>query len=226
MRRPSKREISLLQSNLVAWFASERRPFPWRRPNATVFERIVSEVLLQRTRAEVVARFLPQFLRSYPSWNCLAKAREKDLQKRLQPLGLWRRRASSLRRLAIAMAETNGRYPQSRAEIESLPGVGQYISNAIMLFRHGQPEPLLDVNMVRVLERCFGKRRLADIRYDSDLQEISRLVVSGPKAVEVNWAILDLASLICIQRTPRCGKCPLQKLCDVGRVHAQSRQVY
>ncbi len=219
MRRPSKREISVLQSNLVTWFRSEGRSFPWRRPNATVYQRVVPEVLLQRTRAEVVARFLPQFLRRYPSWNRLAKAKEVELQKYLRPLGLWRRRASSLLRLATAMAVTNGRYPKSRAEIESLPAVGQYVTNAIMLFRYGQPEPLLDVNMARVLERCFGKRRLADIRHDPELQDISRLVVTGSKAIELNWAILDLASLICTQRTPRCGKCPLQNLCDVGRVH-------
>lgn len=217
MRTPSKRDLTLLQSRLEAWFSCEGRAFPWRRHRATIYERVVPEVLLQRTRAEVVAKFLPRFFRRYPSWNQLAKAREQDLREFLQPLGLWRRRAYSLVALATAVADRKGRFPKTRSEIELLPAVGQYVCNAVMLFKHGQPEPLLDVNMARVLERCFGSRKLADIRYDPELQKIARLVVSGPNAVRLNWAILDLAAKVCINKTPRCTECPLKGGCDFWR---------
>jgi A/G-specific adenine glycosylase len=206
-----------MQGLLHAWFASNGRPFPWRKRSATLYERIVPEVLLQRTRAEVVAKFLPRFIRRYSSWKKLAKATEADLRECLQPLGLWRRRASSLVKLARAMAAKNGQFPQSRSDIESLPGVGQYVCNAVMLFANRQAEPLLDVNMARVLERCFGRRRLADIRYDLELQQVSRLMVSGPRAVELNWAILDLAAMVCTQRLPHCAECPIRHHCDFYR---------
>jgi len=214
MRRPSKHAITQMQALLVAWFASKGRPFPWRKRTATVYERIVSEVLLQRTRAEVVAKCFPRFMRRYPSWKKLAKAAEVDLRGWLQPLGLWRRRASSLVKLAQAMAAKNGRFPRSRVDIELLPAVGQYVCNAVMLFANRHAEPLLDVNMARVLERCFGPRRLADIRYDPQLQKAARLMVSGPRAIELNWAILDLAAMVCTQKLPRCPECPIRRHCD------------
>ena len=44
------------------------------------------------------------------------------------------------------------------------------VANAILLVCHEQPEPLLDSNMARVIERVFGPRKLADIRYDPYLQ--------------------------------------------------------
>jgi A/G-specific adenine glycosylase len=217
MRRPSKHELTRMQALLHAWFASNGRSFPWRKRSATLYERIVPEVLLQRTRAEVVAKFLPRFMRRYSSWTQLAKATEADLRKCLQPLGLWRRRASSLVKLAQAMAARNGRFPQARSDVELLPGIGQYICNAVMLFANQRAEPLLDVNMARVLERCFGPRRLVDIRCDPQLQEVSRLMVYGPRAVELNWAILDLAATVCTQRLPDCSECPLRHHCDFYR---------
>jgi len=112
------------------------------------------------------------------------------------------------------MADRNGKFPRKRDEIEKLPGVGQYVCNAVLLFTKEQAAPLLDVNMARVLERCFGPRKLADIRYDMELQQLSYLLVSGPKAIEINWAILDLAAKVCTRSSPHCGDCPLAKICD------------
>lgn len=212
MRHPSTPELLRMQRTLNSWFSG--RSFPWRRDSASPYDRIISEVLLQRTRADVVGRFLPGFLKRYPSWRRLATATEADLQKILQPLGLWRRRAASLVRLADAMVARNGRLPNTRSDVESLPGVGQYVCNAVMLFKHRHPEPLLDVNMARVIERCFGPRTLADIRFDRELQEISRRVVSGRNPFRLNWAILDIGATLCTQGSPHCVACPLNQFCD------------
>jgi A/G-specific adenine glycosylase len=112
------------------------------------------------------------------------------------------------------MAKRNGRFPKDREQIESLPGIGQYIASAVLLFYHSQPEPLIDANVARVLERVYGPRRLADIRYDSYLQSLAKRVVGCAKAKEMNWAILDLAALVCAVRKPRCNVCPLAELCS------------
>ncbi|MBA7559586.1 Adenine DNA glycosylase [subsurface metagenome] len=111
------------------------------------------------------------------------------------------------------MAKKNGRFSREREGIEALPGVGQYIANAILLLCHGEAQPLLDANMARVLERMFGSRKLADIRYDPYLQELALKVVQCQEAKEMNWAILDLAATTCLISKPRCDKCPLMSMC-------------
>ena len=112
----------------------------------------------------------------------------------------------------MEMAKRNGRLPSSRAEIESLPNVGQYVANAIELFGYGRERPLLDSGMARVLERFYGPRRLADIRFDPYLQALAHRVVADKAARETNWAILDLAAMICRMK-PKCNVCPLQSKC-------------
>lgn len=217
MRQPSVAEVAMFRERLLAWFAQHGRQFPWRCPKATLYQRVLPEILLQRTRAETVAEFLPKFVRRFPSWRALARATERELGELLRPLGLWRRRASSLLRLARDMGVRGGRFPTTRAKVENLPGVGQYIANAICLFALKRPEPLLDVNMARVIERCFGPRRLADIRYDPRLQEVARRIIDGPDAAKVNWAILDLAALTCRKNNPCCSHCPLLIVCTDGQ---------
>jgi A/G-specific adenine glycosylase len=119
--------------------------------------------------------------------------------------------------LARELVERGEVMPLDREELEGLPGVGQYISNAVRLFGKGEPEPLLDVNMSRVLERYFGPRDLADIRYDPYLQALSRAVVDSDSPVDVNWAILDLGAMVCRSRTPLCDSCPLAQQCAFNR---------
>jgi A/G-specific adenine glycosylase len=181
-----------------------------------VFEQILAEVFLQRTQAENVSRFFRSFVAKYPSWLAIAQARRSSLEKELRPLGLWRRRASSLSLLARELSRRGGVLPESYDEAVQLPGVGQYIGNAITLFQGDAHAPLLDTNMARLLERFFRPRKLADIRYDPFLQRLAHEVVRSRKSKEINWAILDFASLVCSIK-PKCPSCPLRAECNYFR---------
>lgn len=114
----------------------------------------------------------------------------------------------------MALASTSDKLPQRRKDLEALPGVGQYIANAVELMIFERPLPLLDVNMSRVLERLFTVRTKADIRYDPPLQLAARRLIGRKYAKEVNFACLDLAALVCLPRNPKCGACPVSEYCN------------
>ena len=212
-KRSNELKAKWLLSRLTRWFELNNRKFPWRKKNCSKYQLIISEVLLQRTTAETVSRFYPRFIQKYPSWKVLARAKEKDLRVFLKPIGLWRQRANAIKNLSAEMAKRNGHFPKTREEIEKIPAVGQYIANAVLMFCHEQPQPLLDVNMARVLERFFGPRKLADIRYDPYLQQLARDVLPKRRFREFNWAILDFASLVCKPQKPLCSECCLNQRC-------------
>jgi A/G-specific adenine glycosylase len=211
---PPDWRITAFRTKVLAWYQEHGRDFPWRSGPASNYKKIVAEILLQRTQAETVSSFFPAFVKKYPSWKRLAKASESELQEYLRPIGLWQRRAGSLKKLADEMVERKGRFPREREAIEALPGVGQYIASAVLLFCHGDAQPLLDSSMARVLERYFGPRKLVDIRYDPYLQALSRKVVSGEEPAAINWAILDHAALVCQLKQPLCNSCPLVRGCQ------------
>lgn len=205
--------MKAFQRSILAWYRQHGRKFPWRNRSVSHYVLVVSEILLQRTRAETVASFFPRFVQRFPGWKHLARASDDELRAFLAPIGLWRRRAASLRILGRELQSRGGRFTADRDEIERLPGVGQYIASAVLLLCRNGREPLLDVNMARVLERCFAPRKLADIRYDPWLQMLARRVVDHKQAIEINWAVLDLAAEVCAKRSPRCHVCPLCACC-------------
>lgn len=199
---------------LLAWYAQHGRSLPWRSEQAALFEQIVVEILLQQTQAATVARHFETFFKRVGSWEAISKSPEEALQELLRPLGLWRRRASALKALAREMVDRGGAFPASRSELEALPAVGQYVASAILVFAHRCAEPLLDGNMSRVIERVFEPRRLADIRRDPRLQGLARALVRSRDPMRVNWAVLDLAALVCSARSPACDVCPLAARCS------------
>lgn len=222
-QKPRKQSIASFRRRMLDWWRHHGRRFPWRQESASTYERIVSELLLQRTRAEKVASIYEAFFDAYPGWRQLAEADPCELEALVKPLGLWQRRADTLRRLARELVVLGEGIPGSRSEIERLPGVGQYIANAIELFVYGRPLPLLDVNMARVLERYFGPRRLADLRHDPGLQSTAKALLSGDRAAEMNWSLLDLGATICTRRTACCPACPVRRGCRYAMGRSSGR---
>lgn len=212
LTRSDKLRLTKLRHSLLAWYEAEGRALPWRSPHTSVFERICVEVLLQRTRAETVAAIYADFFERFPSWKSLARSGIAELEEAFKPIGLWRRRARSMKSLSEYAAARAGCFPDDPAELAKVPGVGQYVANAILLFQHDQPRPLVDVNMARVIERFVRPRVLADIRYDPWLQAASHWLVKD-RPIETNWATLDFAAKVCTARTPRCHCCPVSARC-------------
>jgi len=206
-------KIKYFQSHILEWYSANGRVFPWRKKGLTHYQYIVAETLLQRTKAETVAKFYPQFIKDFPNWKVLANANLEKLETYLKPVGLYKQRSKRLISLAQEMVKRKGRLPKERSELESIPFMGQYIANAVELVIFNQPSPLVDVNMARVLERFFGARKMVDIRYDPYLQNLALEVITIQNSKEINWAMLDFAAIICKARNPLCYKCPLRKYC-------------
>jgi A/G-specific adenine glycosylase len=218
----SNNRVIRLRQKLLSWFASEGRQFPWRKAPASPYIQLVVEILLQRTRAETVAAFLPRFLEKYPGWTTLADANLQELSTDLQPIGLWRRRAPALQGLAKELVRRRLTWPKERQELEQIPAVGQYVANAALLFIYGEPYPLMDSSMARLLRRYFViLPEKADIRYDMALHAVANQVLRKGDAVTLNWAMLDIAARYCVPRIPRCSDCPLKRSCAHGRSSAK-----
>ena len=81
MKRISKAKIEFFQNKILDWFETEGRKFPWRKRKLSSYQKVIAEVLLQRTKAETVAKFYYSFLEKYPDWNSLNRTRIKTLEK-------------------------------------------------------------------------------------------------------------------------------------------------
>lgn len=214
MANVTQQEITEFQDKLLAWFEDSARSFPWREDNLSNYELIIAEVLLQRTKAETVSGFYKKFIALFPTWNSIAYADLEVIENALRPIGLYRQRSKRLHSLANEMVQRQGLLPDNRKELETIPFLGQYIANAVELLIFKRRKPLIDVNMARVLERYFEKRKKADIRFDADLQYLAEKVVNHENSKEISWAMLDFAALICKASKPLCEICFVKSNCN------------
>ena len=226
LRDISNNDIAVFQRLVLSWAQREGRRFPWRRVRESKYRLVVTELLLQRTKAETVRDFYETFFSRFPNWASIVQTPEAVLGETLKPLGLWKRRAPVIKQLSSKMIARNGRFPSKREDIDSLPGVGQYMGNAIELLCQHQPRPLLDAGMARVLERYFGPRKLVDIRYDPYLQALSHRVVNHYRSRKINWAILDFGALVCKKKEPACRTCNMRAVCRFGQKTVGSPSSY
>jgi A/G-specific adenine glycosylase len=212
--------ISWLRRRLLRWFPAYGRSFPWREAGMEPYEVVVAEILLQRTTAAGVARAYIGFLKRYPSWFSLAQSPLEELENALRPLGLWRQKALAFQQLAPTIELNGGVVPGTRKELERLPGIGPYTASAVLAIVYGQAEPLLDVNMARLLGRFLGPSEGTETNHKRALHALALRLVRSKHALEVNWAVLDFGALVCRARRPLCPQCPLRARCH----YARSRQ--
>lgn len=199
---------------LISWFEAHKRTFSWRNPELTPYQVLVAEILLQKTNANQVEKVFPDFIKQFPNVENLNEINENNLAKLLEPLGLFNRRARDLKKTAVAICEKNGKIPDDRKSLMKLPGVGEYISNAVLCFGFNKPVPIIDANVGRVIKRVYSFPVKSAPSRDKDLLIKMEEIIPDTRFKEFNLGILDLGALICVPRNPKCKECPLIKICD------------
>lgn len=202
-----------VRRRLLSWFRDCGRAFPWR-DTADPYAVLIAELLLQRTRADLVEPLFSRFLAVYPDAHHLARADPVNVIELLRPLGFLHRSAR-LPALGLALVEEHGgEVPRSFPALMALPGVGRYVANAVLTVAFGERRPLLDPNVLRVVARVFG-RESSRPRARDDRQMWTFVEELSPRrgAREFNLALVDVGAVVCRVRRPRCYECPLRLRC-------------
>lgn len=209
-------DVPVFRRALMTWGQRHFRSFPWRNTEDP-YQILMAEVMLHRTQALQVLPVYERFIRNYPDAASLTRASSDDLHVLLFPLGLrWRID------LICAMAAEIGdrfdrRVPKEKDELLSLPGVSDYIASAVRCFAWNLPESLIDTNTVRVVGRLFGLEIKDSSRRNRHFRELITALVDPEYPRAYNYALLDVAHLICHKRrAPECLRCPVQAYCIYG----------
>ena len=216
--------VQYLQRRLLEWFDRNRRSFPWREPGATKYQQILSEILLQRTKAETVANYFNTFFSKYPDWEALSNATLEELEEIMRPLGLYRHRAKRLYKLGQDLKRKQGKLPEDTSQLADSGFIGLYVTNAYELFVLSYRKPLLDVNMSRLLKRYFKPGEFIDVRLDKEIQDLANDIIEVRRCKELNWAVLDYAALICRKKNPLCEECVLNRYCTFYQQENRERR--
>jgi A/G-specific adenine glycosylase len=221
--RVSAEKTKCYVDRLLKWGKKNERRFAWRK-ETDPFHILIAEIMLQRTGARQVEPVYAEFVARYPSIRDLLKAPYDDVLSCLRPLGL-AYRAVRLKQLAETLEkEFDGMVPKSEPELLSLPGVGKYVANAVRCFAFKEDVPIVDTNVLRVLNRVFSVDSI-DSHKDPKIWGFAARLIPAGKARDLNISTLDFASFVCTARRPHHDICPFKDICDFHqkkRKHALS----
>jgi len=201
-----------LASRLLRWWRKSGRKYPWRKERDP-YKVLIAELMLQRTRADQVLAVYPSFLHRFPTVQALAEASPEEVRNFFNRLGLlWR--SENVKRLGeVLEKDFGGQVPDAREKLLSLPGVGEYVADAVLASLHGRDVVAIDANVCRIVQRIFKLKARGEARRDPKLKQMVQKVVPKGKAREFNWAMIDLGALVCTPKNPKCPICPLNKMC-------------
>lgn len=203
------RKGEIFSRRLLAWFSSNARNFPWRNEKDP-YRILVAEKLLQQTTYGHVLKVYDVFFEKFPDVQSLARAEVSEIEAVIRRLGFQRQRAKQFKKLAsVVLTEYGGRIPSSKEALLRLSGIGDYVANAVLCFAFNKDEPVVDMNVRRVVGRFFGWKKVKD----AEIEERLRGLIPRGKAKQFNWGIIDFSALIC-SRKPKCRKCFLSDLCS------------
>ncbi len=200
-------------SVLLSWYKSNQRYYPWRDTD-NVFHILIAEMFLQQTRADQALGVYRDVINIYPTPEMMSKACEVELLEMIKPIGLAYRAARLIQSSNLICKKYDSIVPKSRTELLELPGIGDYIADAVLCYGYGIRTIPIDTNVCRLFMRYFGLEAQSErVRLDMKLKASIREKYIFKCTREPNLAVLDYADAICKARNPECSSCELAHYC-------------
>lgn len=195
--------------------------------------------MLQQTQVSTVREYFVRWMKRFPDIETLAAAEESEVFRYWQGLGYYSRARNILKTARIVVnshrdcraptlrqaqgpgdpsrmtLKGKASLPDSRKELEALPGIGAYTAGAILSLAYHQQEAILDGNLVRIFSRLYALDFLPTESKDAlkTYWDYAREIADSPKAYMHNEALMELGRTVCKIKNPDCANCPFQKVC-------------
>lgn len=207
---------------LLAWHDhAGRHDLPWQSDRSP-YRVWISEVMLQQTQVAAVVPYFERFMARFPDVRVLADAPQDEVLHHWSGLGYYAR-ARNLQRAAQQVRDLHeGAFPTQFEQVAALPGVGRSTAGAILAISCGQPHPIMDGNVRRVLSRLFAvPGRTGERAFENELWRLATLLTPQRRVAQYTQAIMDLGATLCTRRQPRCDECPFVARCAAHAAGAE-----
>ena len=204
---------------LLKWYDDSARSLPWRS-QPTPYRVWISEIMLQQTQVATVVPYFERFMAELPEVSALAEVDEEQLFKLWEGLGYYSRARHLHQAAQQIMERFEGRVPGTKAELLTLPGIGEYTAGAIASIAFGQREAAVDGNALRVFARLLADSGdISEAKVKKHFQEIIGQWVPNDRPGDFNQSLMELGARICTPKAvPDCANCPLGKWCQAYRL--------
>lgn len=198
--------------NKIETYLDELYPNPKCELNYSKdYELLIATMLSAQTTDKRVNMVTKELFDKYKSLEELSTALLDDVIKIIRPVGTYHRKAQNTIMIAKRLVENyNGKVPNSREYLESLPGVGRKTANVVLSNLFNVPCIAVDTHVSRVSVR-LGLAKENDTPF-----EIEKKISKKFKKEELcrrHHQLVLFGRYYCKSRGPLCDGCELKEIC-------------
>lgn len=175
------------------------------------YELLLAVMMSAQTTDQRVNSVTSILYTKYPTLEALSQAPIEDIISMIRPIGTFHKKAQNIKEISRhLLEECDGKVPNNREYLESLPGVGRKTANVVLSELYQVPCIAVDTHVERVSKRLgFAKEK------DSVLEVEKKLTRKLPhdQLNKFHHQLLLFGRYHCKSRNPECQTCPFTEMC-------------
>ncbi|MCB2230860.1 endonuclease III [bacterium] len=181
----------------------------------SVHQLMVATILSAQCTDERVNMTTPALFERFKTVEEFASADISELEGLIQSCGFFRSKAKSIKNSAVALVEKfDGKIPQTIDQLVKLPGVGRKTASVILGAGFGIAEGIVvDTHVARISKLLKLTAHTDPVKIETDLMK----VIDRDDWIRFSHMMIYHGRAICIARRPKCGDCPLARLCPSAK---------
>jgi endonuclease-3 len=202
----TKRKIHTILDLLQKEYGDKSTALKFRDP----FQLLVSTMLSAQSTDIQVNKITSSLYKQYPDAHSFLILGSRRLEKKIKSVGLYKNKARNIiETCKILFEKYQGRVPDNREELTSLPGVGRKTANVVLSVGFQKDAIAVDTHVFRVSNR-IGLAKAFDPA-KTELQLMENIPQSDWSAAH-HWLIWH-GRTICKAQNPKCNICLLKDYC-------------
>ncbi len=175
------------------------------------FELLIAVILSAQATDRSVNKVTAKLFKLADSPRKMLDLGEDDLKEIIKTIGLFNNKAAHIIATCKTLVERyDGKVPEKRKDLESLPGVGRKTANVVLNTAFGQPTIAVDTHVFRVSNRTGIAPGKTVLEVEKGLLRL----VPAEHLQDAHHLLILHGRYTCIARKPRCGSCSIEDLCE------------
>ena len=175
------------------------------------FELLIAVILSAQTTDIQVNRVTKKLFKIAPDPGSLSELSLDKIESLINSIGLYKNKAKNIQHTSkLLITKYNSNVPQSRKELETLPGVGRKTANVILNTIFNQPVIAVDTHIFRLANRINLAKGKTPLEVETKLPRFT----PDEFLIDAHHLLILHGRYVCKAQKPDCSSCCIYDFCE------------
>ncbi|MGA0448325.1 MAG: endonuclease III [Methylophilaceae bacterium] len=175
------------------------------------FELLIAVILSAQTTDIQVNRVTKKLFKIAPDPGSLSELSLDNIESLINSIGLYKNKAKNIQHTSkLLITKYNSNVPQSRKELETLPGVGRKTANVILNTIFNQPVIAVDTHIFRLANRINLAKGKTPLEVETKLTRFT----PDEFLIDAHHLLILHGRYVCKAQKPDCSSCCIYDFCE------------